>query len=283
MEELISALDEAILSEQPDDVNTRFEHAYAVSNASDAELALFHYQAIPENARSGVAWNNLGVAARDKELHGLSVEAFEEGAAAGIPLSRANLAVAYQTAGFLKRANELAKEALAADEVSAYANSVMARIIQQPKEEELALETIRRRARRKSEYLAGFGKAITKPLPPNFCKNWQGGTFATFTIEVYESSVTGQASRQAAVGLGAAVGGDRPPDPVTYRISGTVLGSAMSLTISRIGTKASNTLLGSLMEQEESLVYLNEAGTRLEFALNPSSAEPSFASATETR
>ncbi len=110
--EIAKAISEVIISKQPEDVSARFRLAYDYSEAIQNQLALLHYDAIPQSERSGVAWNNLGVAYSRLQLKGMSVAAYQEGSKKGETISDANLAQILVNAGFFTEAKQQAEAAL---------------------------------------------------------------------------------------------------------------------------------------------------------------------------
>ena len=62
LNDIKSALGEALIQLQPDDTSLRFDLAFGYADVGRTDLALLHYEGIPVVQRSASAWNNLGVA-----------------------------------------------------------------------------------------------------------------------------------------------------------------------------------------------------------------------------
>lgn len=79
----ILALLERLVELDPSDVDTRFELAYKYSEMGHHDLAVYHYIRIPSEERTGITWNNLGVAFGSLELPARSICAYRKGGADG--------------------------------------------------------------------------------------------------------------------------------------------------------------------------------------------------------
>lgn len=60
-DEVLIAIMERIVEVTPDDFGARFSLAYKHSEIGNNDMALHHYLRIPDAARKGMTWNNLGV------------------------------------------------------------------------------------------------------------------------------------------------------------------------------------------------------------------------------
>ncbi|MGY5806368.1 TIR domain-containing protein [Rhizobium sp. LEGMi198b] len=110
--EIPIAIGEMIVTRRPSDATARFELAFDYSEQNQPELAALHYDAIPKAERTGVAWNNLGVAFAKLQLKGMAVAAYQEASAKGETIADGNLAQMLQEAGFLAEAQQKAEGAI---------------------------------------------------------------------------------------------------------------------------------------------------------------------------
>ncbi|MGN6655753.1 MAG: hypothetical protein ACTHJ9_10485 [Rhodanobacter sp.] len=102
---------ERLLEEAPDNHSKRFELAYAYAEAGMEDMALYHYQRVPSQARSEGLWNNLGVSFDNQKLPIKSVAAYKEAKELGSTLAMSNLAQRYLHAGFLDEARAVCEMA----------------------------------------------------------------------------------------------------------------------------------------------------------------------------
>lgn len=270
---------ERFMELRPEDKEERFKLAYAQSSVGGSEeMALHHYEAIPPRARTGVTWNNLGVAARASELPAMAVAAFKEGAAAGTPLAKANLAAAYETAGFIVEGEELCRAALEdKDDAPEYANSVLLSIKGVIPKEEEKLKQVRRRARVKSEMYARFGSAASKPYSP-IGGDWKGETFH-LSLASKRDDFRGQGVRfvtRSPIANALMMGlGETPPTPTQEAVSieGDILGCALSGHIQNKSSE-SESLLGSYLNRIPVIGFVDEDGKTLTIVEGMSTASP---------
>jgi tetratricopeptide (TPR) repeat protein len=103
---------ERLLQLDPTDNDRRFNLAYKYSNMGMNETALLHYRAIPNPARTAMAWNNLGVERAILKLPVRAVAAYRKSEELGETLAMSNLAEKLMRAGFLPEARKLLDSAL---------------------------------------------------------------------------------------------------------------------------------------------------------------------------
>lgn len=113
--EIPMAIGEVIVGQRPNDVDTRFDLAFSYSEQNQQELAALHYNAIPETERTGVAWNNLGVALARLQLKGMAVAAYQRASNEGETIADGNLAQLLQGAGFFTEAQQKVEAAIAVE------------------------------------------------------------------------------------------------------------------------------------------------------------------------
>jgi len=111
-EEVSKAILEVLLSVQPQDTQTRASLAYSYSEAGEQELSMLHYELVPAQERSGMTWNNLGVAYSRLQLSGKAVASYQVAADKGESIAEGNLAHLLKDAGFFTEAKERAERAL---------------------------------------------------------------------------------------------------------------------------------------------------------------------------
>ena len=103
---------ERIVDLEPGDTDSRFALAFKYSSLKANELSLFHYQRIPVNQRTSMAWNNIGVALDRLSMDAKGVDAYRSAEKSGEGLAMTNLGRQFMGAGFHDEAKQLFDAAL---------------------------------------------------------------------------------------------------------------------------------------------------------------------------
>lgn len=104
---------EAALTDNPLDSNLRFDLAYKYSEIDKNELSYYHYKFLCKHSdKNSSYFNNLGVAAANLQLDGMSVEAYRKAEEQEETLAMSNLAYKFIEQGFYKEAEEICNKGL---------------------------------------------------------------------------------------------------------------------------------------------------------------------------
>ncbi|OWV79843.1 hypothetical protein ATY78_08845 [Rhizobium sp. R635] len=261
--EIAKSISEVAVAKQPEDLNARFRLAYEYSEANQNQLAMLHYEAIPASERSGVAWNNLGVAYSRLHMKGMSVAAYQEGSQRGETLSDGNLAHVMIAAGFFVEAKLQAETAIAKED---HDQSVVAALsaLQAAKAEEASslsgaatIGQTRQKLRKSIGYSATTfdgpdlaGDWLTVDGPLRLKDDGKGGYFGTieFTKDVVRKSLLGES---------------KVKETVKVTVDLRRFGSALEGVIKREGGDTPNALLGLIGSERRVLLSISEDGQAL--------------------
>jgi tetratricopeptide (TPR) repeat protein len=173
-DERIIALMERVADMDPSDANARFSLAYKHSELGNNDLALFHYTRISLEARTPIAWNNLGAAFGNAGLHANAITAFRRAEQMGETLAMSNIASKLMAAGFLPEAEKLCEEALTKDNYNTNVVTTLASLKVIPETETEKESKILRSVKPISEFHIRVGEAMCRSEGWNISGNWKG-------------------------------------------------------------------------------------------------------------
>lgn len=255
-------IDEVRLAQSPDNTDLRFELAYRYGDEGQTALAFLHYHSIPSSQRTGVAWNNLGVAYGNLGMQGNAVAAYEQASSKEETIADANIARKLLSAGFVKEAQIRLQSAVSVPDhhenvVAALGEVQAAQSAEASKKAELLQEA----ATSQTRELDVGSHALTAPELP-FEGNWQT---PDTTVEVlhlgngwYE--VKGTYSRKAPHSLGLFATERQEEVQLVYRLRR--FGNLLEGTVSRTanGAPVGTGLLGMISNPEQTVTLsLNQA------------------------
>lgn len=163
---------ERLVELMPDDYDTRFSLAYAHSQIGNVDLALEHYLLIPEEKRTPVAWNNLGVCYQNLSIHGRAISAYRKAADGSETLAMSNLAYRYISAGFLEEARGELDRAMAQNDPHRNVGEAFATLSDIPEKETKQLEELRRQIKSKADFYQRLSNAILSPNAKEISAQW---------------------------------------------------------------------------------------------------------------
>lgn len=167
------AIAEVRIRNSPDDAYLRFSTAHAHGELERPELAMLHYECIPESERSGMVWNNLGVAYSSLRMPGKAVSAYKSASEKGESIAQGNLAQKMVASGFFEEAKKVAQDALSKPNPYINVSGALAALGTAVEEEEKLGATARASARAKQEYWTQFGCAALQPANFSIDGPWQ--------------------------------------------------------------------------------------------------------------
>lgn len=137
----------------PGNLDEVFTSAYNASNSGIDELSISNYVLLTSvSPKKSIAWNNLGVQAKESGCKYKSIELYGKAAELGDTLAKANQGYALLDAGFIDEAERIANEALGMEDVHKNVYGLMSRIETVKKEESSKWKEIQRKASVKQAY-----------------------------------------------------------------------------------------------------------------------------------
>lgn len=161
LNDIKSALGEALVQLQPDDTSLRFDLAFGYADANRNDLAVLHYEGIPEAQRSAGAWNNLGVAYSNLMAPGLAVQNYRAALEKGASVAAGNLANKLINAGFYEQARDLADKALAMPDHDENVDKILPSIHEAKAKEQESADSTLASGRVQQSYMRSLGRAAT--------------------------------------------------------------------------------------------------------------------------
>ncbi|RWL41998.1 MAG: hypothetical protein EOR60_27260 [Mesorhizobium sp.] len=172
LKQIAQGIDEVRIRDKPDDGFIRFGLAYEYGE-SFPDLALLHYENIPQSERSAMAWNNLGVAYSGLGMPGLAVTAYEAASTKGETLADANLANLLINAGFFTTARRQLDTAIKIQNHHANVVTALNRIESAVQEEQNKVQQARTSASQRRIYFETLGLASATAERRSILGLWQ--------------------------------------------------------------------------------------------------------------
>lgn len=229
--ELVIASYEYMLESRQDDHATRFELAYKYSQGESDELACYHYSLIPQRARSGGAWNNMGVSQEAIGLPINSVDSYREARGKGETLAAANIANKFLKAGFVDEAMDILRDASKVDSHHPNVDRGLAQAKEAREGEDKKQQKALDQARPTSDFYRHVGRALTRPTPSNMNGTWKSPK-AQLLITVDEGQFKALGTYEAKYGLLANLlagsgSSSVPPTTMVEEFGGTLRGGVV--------------------------------------------------------
>ncbi|QGY79492.1 tetratricopeptide repeat protein [Sphingorhabdus lacus] len=242
---------------RPDDDDTRFSLAFAHSEASNNDMALHHYLAIPHARRKEGTWNNIGVAYQHFSIPARSIDAFRHAASEGNTLAMSNLAYRYLNVGFLKEAKEQLDNALNTEEPHKNVSEALSSVMETPDKEKKEVDEILASASKKIAAFEKLGQAILEPDIITLNAEWICPD-CELTVAIkdskFEASGRYQEKMNALTGLLATVKHKEYEIAFTGEIAGRrVFGDVVRTPV---GTNATSILAGALNRESKRFAIL---------------------------
>ena len=273
------------LALDPSDTETRFSVAYKYSQLGLSDMAAFHYSRVPSGSRTGIVWNNLGVALDRLDLPAKAVHAYQRAQGMSETLATSNLALKLLDSGFISEATKALEDAAQLPDHHRNIDTFLARAKGAVEAEEEKERTGLARAQSVSDFYREFGAALAMPMDQLLEGQWTGpvcslqfllqGDVVTAT-GMYEASGLGLFGL-ATLGLGA----NSPPSPTQWVVEyiGRVRGRAMqaTLTVRKEGEPVKGrSLLVEGSPKAAVLMCLVDDGSKLRVMEREGTAEPKF-------
>jgi tetratricopeptide (TPR) repeat protein len=187
---------EKALEFNPHDNDLRFELAYKYSEVGEDELAIQHYKILSQMAPSGAVYNNLGVSYEKLNLSGLSISSyFRAKDEYNNTLAMANLAYEYINSGFLKKAEEILKQAKEIANYHSNVDSAFQKLQKIEEEEKKKEEEVLNGIRDEREFRIEYGHLYTQPLTDKKILEgkWKTPHYGEIILSVSDSKIKGEA------------------------------------------------------------------------------------------
>ena len=266
---------EKVLKIVPTDNEARFQLAHVYSSNNLHRLAAYHYKLVVEHTDWPGASNNLGVA-YDALGHKANRYKLYMSVAEQYPLSKANLAVLYASAGFLSEAEALANTALSTSNIDSDAKIAINRaryaleeITNLEKAENEAIGRIADDTKAEREFMCAYAEAYCMPSLGNAVE-----VYSTARGEVgivrEQDNLKGEGSftRKAFSGLLAIASGNSEGSGVTtyfLSLSAQLHGQAGTFEIKISSNEQPLTLLGDSTRTIKGLLYFQDNGNVIQF------------------
>lgn len=166
---------EKATSLEPEDKQLRLEAAFALSNVNFLHSAAINYDIIlRQQPNHALAFNNIGVIARDLNLPIKSVEFYRDAAKDHETLAMANLAYLYIDKGFIDEAKQILHEAQKEQVVHPNVNQALAFISNEVESENNKWAEIIQTGIRQKSFLQSYAEAYFFPATANnvFSGTW---------------------------------------------------------------------------------------------------------------
>ncbi|SDY29511.1 toll/interleukin-1 receptor domain-containing protein [Citreimonas salinaria] len=266
---LKAAMLERELSIDPTDISKRFDLAYIHSQTGNEALSMFHYEKIPASQRSGMVWNNLGVAYQHFSLSGKSIDAFRKAAEKDETLAMSNLAYQFIGSGLLSEAEELLKEAQKHPSYHDNVASALVRLKKIPEEETKTHKDKLKGVSSKSDFLSHVGEHLWQRAPDDVPKTMiDPDCELDVRIEGESFVATGTFQKNEPPLVNALVGTSSPPATETYtveyrgRFVGRVaIGERTKKT--KHSKSAASTLLGLAANTQKFIIVIPEGAKKI--------------------
>lgn len=270
------AISERLAELKPDDFGHRFKLAYSHSQHGNEDIALHHYIKIPQNKRSAVGWNNLGVSFDHFQISGMAVAAYRKSEEMDETLAMSNLGFKFVSAGFLKEAQEICDKALSVKDYHKNVGHLLARIKDNPDEEETKKKEILKGAASKIEFYRQFGRAIGGALQSDLTGNWTGKECLLRLESLPGDKIRLSGSYEREAGLYMALGLAGAQRMVRHQIefNGEIRGRAIVASLTRANDAAPRSLLDGI--ETKVLMFVGEHGKEIKVVENPSSSNPVY-------
>ncbi|OAV50775.1 hypothetical protein A6U98_07015 [Rhizobium sp. WYCCWR10014] len=263
-QEISKSISEILIAKQPEDDNARFRLAYEYSEASQNQLAMLHYDAIPKSERSGVAWNNLGVAYSRLQLKGMSVAAYQEGSAKGETLSDGNLAQVLISAGFFVEAKQQAEAAIAKEDHDQSVIGALSTLQAAKTEEASDWSAAMKIGRARQKLRKAIGVAAVSFDGPDLAGEWLTPDGPLRLENDHNGGYQGTIEFMKDVVRKGLIGETKVKERIQITVTLRRFGAALEGHLKREGNETSNSLLGSIGSERKVLLHISQNGEALQ-------------------
>lgn len=278
------AVMEEIVQLRPTDTAARFALAYQHSDAGNTDMALYHYEKIPEFARDSTTWNNLGASYSEFGMRIKAVRAFRRSEKDGESLAMSNLGFNFLRSGFLDEAQQEANGAITVESYHENVNELLKRLREAPGEEEEKLKEALEKAKEKATFYRKAGDGVLKITLATMPTRWNSSN-CVLEAKVEGSSIRIVGTYQRPYGGGLGLGSLLNP-PIggigetmvteTIEYSGRMQGHVIVGEVKRSSTGVPRSLLPVGGGDTKMMMLLNDDHTELFVAERPNSLAPEF-------
>ncbi|MGO8094883.1 TIR domain-containing protein [Rhizobium leguminosarum] len=261
--EIAKSILEVAVAKQPEDTNARFRLAYEYTEANQNQLSMLHYDAIPQSERSGVAWNNLGVAYSRLLMKGMSVAAYQEGSAKGETLSDGNLAHVMIGAGFFAEAKQQAEVAIAKEDHDQSVVTALSALQAAKAEEASSLSNAMKIGQACQKLRKAIGNSAISFEGPDLAGDWLTSDGPLRLVDSRNGSYLGTIELAKDVVRRGLLGDTTVKETVKITVSLNRFGSALEGVIKREGGDSPNSLLASIGSERRVLLSISQDGQAL--------------------
>ena len=266
LSKLSAAIAEYRISLAPDDANARFDAAWRYSEGGQDALSMFHYKSVALDARTGTIWNNLGVSYARLNIQGLSVEAYEKAAKAGEAIAEGNLAHHEIESGFFGRAEERLSRILTAGLAHETISTARTALAEARSAEATAVEKEMTKVRALRSMLIKVGKAAIVLEGAEIAGCWETQYGQIEIRSDGNGNYPGEAQwiRKTMRSLHMLFAEPTNFETLAATLQLTRFGNAFEGTLKIDNAGKSTSLLGSLPDEKELILFLNSDGASLE-------------------
>jgi tetratricopeptide (TPR) repeat protein len=250
---------------EPSDTRIRFQLAYLHAEENNSALALYHYLQIPENERSSMAWNNLGVSFGEFSLSTKSTDAYQKAVDGGETLAMSNLAQIYMKSGFYTEAQKLLSNAIKSQDCHDNVASSQVDLNELHETEEEKLKETISSSPDDSAFFASVGHALWQPEIMNLAQKWKCKNFQLEVDVTGKDFVARGTEVVKSTGLAAALYSNRQGSistSYTLTYSGKIRGRTVVGTRIRVNSDSAtrSTLIGSIDDTESFVILISADG-----------------------
>ncbi|EHR6472077.1 tetratricopeptide repeat protein [Vibrio parahaemolyticus] len=157
----------------PQDTDDLFTSAYNASNVGVVELAISNYIRLTQrNPKHAVAWNNLGVVARNSDCHIKAMSSYSKSSELKDTLAMANQGYALLGAGFSEEARKIAMQATKLEDVHPNVYKLIADIESREQKDAEKWDEIVKNASRKQLHYRKYIEHYYKEDSPSIVGGW---------------------------------------------------------------------------------------------------------------
>lgn len=255
------------------DSEDRFQLAYRHSEAGRNDLALMHYNNIPSERRTDMAWNNLGVGLDRFNMPAKAASSYARAVDMGSSLAMSNVGYKYLNAGFIEHAAEMFKKGVDAEYPHSNAAEGLAKVQRINDEESARFEEIIGACKRKADFYKRLGRAISASTPEEVSGLWQSPV-ANLQMTISEGRITFYGEYEQAQQNALHLHGANRSVKRSIRYEGTIVGRRAAGVVKRT-SDAPTSLMAIGSEGDEFAMIFEDSG-HISVMENPKSPSPVF-------
>ncbi|MDW5313376.1 hypothetical protein [Rhizobium sp. PL01] len=266
--EVSKAIAEVGLSLAPEDISARFQLARRYADDEQHNLSLLHYQNIPRDERSGMAWNNLGVSYAKLNIIGLAAKSYETAAKFGETIADGNLAQILSSIGLFDDAQQRVEKAISIPEHHDSLVGVLSSIKEARDIEEVHHLDQVSKAKEQQVSRISLGRAALDYVGAEIEGKWitPAGLIELSCDEDGRYSGVGQIVREVKQGglFGLASATSMRFHASAIKIKLARIGNALEGTLTVVGSPEPLSLLGAFDFEKRLVFQVSEDGTTLD-------------------